>query len=104
MDASLSKSCKLCGYVYCLDHFSPQRHRCSMLENVEYVKADSFSNSTTAVPPNEIKTASPADAPYISMVTDMDKVEIPQTSNIGSNPYWLIDCLEDAKNVIIEFH
>ena len=75
-----------------------------MLENVEYVKADSFSNSTIPIPANEIKTASPVDVPRISIVEDVKKIEIPQTSNAEDNPYWMMDCLDDAKNVIIEFH
>lgn len=102
VDETLSLPCKLCGYVYCKDHLSPQRHKCTMLENVEYVKADTFSNSIISQSPNELQTPSSIDIVNInedpiaknvhSMTSDMD------------SPYWLSDCLEDAKNLIVEYH
>ncbi len=94
--------CKLCGYVYCKDHLSPQRHKCTMLENVEYVKADAFSNSVVSQAPNELHIPSSTDSTSIHVEPSVEKV----TSMITSmdSPYWLSDCLEDAKNLIVEYH
>ncbi|MFZ0184931.1 MAG: AN1-type zinc finger protein [Nitrosotalea sp.] len=102
VEGTLSMPCKLCGYVYCKDHLSPQRHKCVMLENVEYVKADAFSNSIGSQAPNELHMPSSTDNTSIHVEPSVEKV----TSVIPSmdNPYWLSDCLEDAKNLIVEYH
>jgi hypothetical protein len=94
--------CKLCGYVYCKDHLSPHRHKCTMLENVEYVKADALSNSVAFQSPNELHMPSSTDSTSIHVEPSVEKV----TSMIQSmdSPYWLSDCLEDAKNLIVEYH
>jgi hypothetical protein len=34
----------------------------------------------------------------------MEKVELSLNSNVKDDLYWILDCLEDAKNVIIEYH
>lgn len=93
--------CKLCGYVYCKEHLLPQRHKCTMLENVEYVKPDTFSNSNYSQSPNELHVPSSTDAENINVESSMKKVT---TDSSISNPYWLYDCLEDAKNLIVEYH
>ncbi len=94
--------CKLCGYVYCRDHLSPQRHKCTMLENVEYVKADTFSSSIASQSQNELQLSSSTDTANINVEPSVKKVTS-MTSNMDS-PYWLSDCLEDAKNLIVEYH
>ena len=94
--------CKLCGYVYCKDHLSPQRHKCAMLENVEYVKADTFSSSIIPQSPNELQMSSSADTANINVEPSVKKITS-MTSNMD-DPYWLSDCLEDAKNLIVEHH
>jgi hypothetical protein len=94
--------CKLCGYVYCKDHLSPQRHKCSMLENVEYVSPDTFTNSTIAQNPNDSKISTSTGASNITVESPMEKMT-PMSSS-GDTPYWLSDCLEDAKNLIVENH
>jgi len=95
-------SCKLCGYVYCKDHLSPQRHKCAMLENVEYVKADTFSSSIIPQSQNELQISSSTDASNINTEPSVKKI-----TSMASNMdeiYWLSDCLEDAKNLIVEYH
>ena len=94
--------CKLCGYVYCKDHLSPQRHKCAMLENVEYVKADTFSSSVVSQSQNELQMSSSTDTANLDVEPSVKKVTS-MTSNMDS-PYWLSDCLEDAKNLIVEYH
>jgi len=94
--------CKLCGYVYCKDHLSPQRHKCAMLENVEYVKADTFSSSIISQSQNELQMSSSTDTANLDVEPSVKKVTS-MTSNMDS-PYWLSDCLEDAKNLIVEYH
>lgn len=92
------KPCKLCGYVYCTDHLLPQRHKCSMLENVEYVEADSYQNTEEQVPTRPEKpTVSEDDH------SDVEKVSI-VTMPEGGAPYWLTDCIHDAKGVIVDYH
>ncbi|MGB9124986.1 MAG: AN1-type zinc finger protein [Nitrosotalea sp.] len=100
VDGTFSMPCKLCGYVYCKEHLLPQKHKCTMLENVEYVKPDTFSNYSQS--PNELHIPSSTEATNINVESDVKKV----TSTVSStgNPYWLFDCLEDAKNLIIEYH
>ncbi|TRZ79999.1 MAG: hypothetical protein D4R90_02635 [Nitrosopumilales archaeon] len=98
----MSMSCKLCGYVYCKDHLSPQRHKCAMLENVEYVKADTFSSSIIPQSQNELQISSSTDASNINTEPSVKKI-----TSMASNMdeiYWLSDCLEDAKNLIVEYH
>ena len=94
--------CKLCGYVYCKDHLSPQRHKCAMLENVEYVKADTFSSSVVSQSQNELQMSSSTDTANLDVEPSVKKITS-MTSNMDS-PYWLSDCLEDAKNLIVEYH
>lgn len=94
--------CKLCGYVYCKDHLLPQRHKCAMLENVEYVKADAFSSSIMPPSKNELQVSSSTDAANIDVEPSVKKIT-PMASNIDDT-YWLSDCLEDAKNLIVEYH
>ena len=94
--------CKLCGYVYCKDHLSPQRHKCAMLENVEYVNPDTFTDSTMAKTTNESQISTSTGAANITVEPHMEKIS-PSSSN-GGAPYWLSDCLEDAKNMIVENH
>ena len=73
-----------------------------MLENVEYVKADSFSNSFTPQPPNELKISSQIDASHTAVEPSVKEVISVNTS--ANCPYWLSDCLEDAKNLIVEYY
>jgi len=94
--------CKLCGYVYCRDHLLPQRHKCAMLENVEYVKADTFSSSVVSQSQNELQMSSSTDTANLDVEPSVKKITS-MTSNMDS-PYWLSDCLEDAKNLIVEYH
>jgi AN1-like Zinc finger len=98
VDGTISMPCKLCGYVYCKDHLSPQRHKCGMLENVEYVKSDDLSNSFTSQSLNESKFSSSTPSSN-NAEPSVKKI----TSDVNS-PYWLSDCLEDAKNLIVEHH
>ncbi len=94
--------CKLCGYVYCNDHLSPQRHKCAMLENVEYVKADAFSSSIISQSQNELQMSSSIDTANLDVESSVKKITS-MTSDMD-NPYWISDCLEDAKNLIVEYH
>lgn len=91
--------CKLCGYVYCKDHLSPQRHKCGMLENVEYVKPEDLSNPLMSQT-NELKTAS--DTLNNSVEPTVKKIY--SVDSDTATPYWLSDCVQDAKNLIIEHH
>lgn len=95
MDESLGKSCKLCGYVYCVDHLLPQRHQCLMLQNVEYVKADSSQDAESDL--------SGLPGSNLSVHSGAESVPI-VTTPAGGVPYWLHDCLKDAKDVILEYH
>ena len=99
MDETLSKSCKLCGYVYCTNHLLPQRHKCAMLENVEYVKADSFQNDPEPVSPDK-----PKEIQSDANLSNVEKVNVSMVQTIEDSSYWLSDCLEDAQNVILECH
>lgn len=95
MDESLGKSCKLCGYVYCVDHLLPQRHQCAMLQNVEYVKAD--------LPPS-VEPNVPVQPDSNNLIhPSAEKVSVIAAS-AGSPPYWLSDCIKDAKDAILEHH
>lgn len=98
VDGAISIPCKLCGYVYCKDHLSPQRHNCGMLENVEYVKSDDPSNSFELQFQNGLNTSSSTDS------SNNVKSDLKKTASGMVNPYWLSDCLEDAKNLIVEYH
>ena len=88
--------CKLCGYVYCKDHLSPHRHKCKMLENVEYVKPDDLSNSFALQSKNELISSTDSSNNVGSRVQNMTPDE--------NNLYWLSDCLDDAKNLIVQHH
>lgn len=96
-----SKSCKLCGYVYCIDHLLPQRHKCTMLQNVEYVKAESFQKDPEPLIPNPSKRI-PVDASSL-VGPNVEKVSVVAAPALDAS-YWLSDCLKDAQNVIVEFH
>ncbi len=102
MDETLSNLCKLCGYVYCLEHLLPQRHLCAMLQNVEYVKTDSFSSTGEYTPSDEFKKT--LDKPVTQIATNVEKISIPVTHAAEDTPYWLSDCLKDAQNMIMEHH
>jgi hypothetical protein len=102
IDEVSSKPCKLCGYVYCKDHLSPTRHQCSMLQNVEYVKTDSFSNITASFSSNDLKETSSIEAANPKTTSGVEKVDVVMTPNVDGTSYWLSDCLEDAKNMIVE--
>lgn len=93
--------CKLCGYVYCKDHVSPQRHKCTMLENVEYVNPDTFSNSLVTNRSNELQTSSSTES---AISGESNTTKITSMSPGMDSVYWLSDCLQDAKNLIIENH
>ena len=80
----------------------PARHKCTMLENVEYVKTDTFSNSTLSQSPNELCVPSPTDDANINAVSSVKKVT--STPSSMDDLYWLSDCLEDAKKLIMEYH
>jgi hypothetical protein len=72
-----------------------------MLDNVEYVKTDSPSNSVAFQTSNELWMS-----PHIknnNAESSVNKVTL-TSSNMENNPYWLSDCLEDAKKLIIEHH
>jgi len=73
-----------------------------MLENVEYVKADTFSSSIIPQSQNELQISSSTDASNINTEPSVKKI-----TSMASNMdeiYWLSDCLEDAKNLIVEYH
>ena len=94
--------CKLCGYVYCKDHLSPQKHKCTMLENVEYVSPDTLSSSTISQTPNELEMPASTGVANVTVEPLVEKIT-PLPSDDGT-VYWLSDCLEDAKNLIMENH
>ena len=73
-----------------------------MLENVEYVKADTFSSSIIPQSTNKLQISSSTDTANIDVEPSVKKVTS-VTTNMDS-PYWLSDCLEDAKNLIVEYH
>ena len=73
-----------------------------MLENVEYVKADTFSSSIIPQSTNKLQISSSTDTANIDVEPSVKKVTS-VTANMDS-PYWLSDCLEDAKNLIVEYH
>jgi hypothetical protein len=73
-----------------------------MLENVEYVKADAFSNSIVSQSPNELHMPSSTDIVNINVEPSVKNVS--SMTSITDSPYWLYDCLEDAKNLIVEYH
>ena len=73
-----------------------------MLENVEYVNPDTFSSSTVTQTTIESPISPSTEARNIAAESSMKKM-IPLSSDLET-PYWLSDCLEDAKNLIIENH
>jgi len=72
-----------------------------MLENVEYVKADSFQSVSESAPLDEPKKT-PVDANVVTGPA-VEKVNV-ITTPIVEDTYWLSDCLKDAQNVITEYH
>ncbi|CUR52162.1 protein of unknown function [Nitrosotalea devaniterrae] len=72
-----------------------------MLENVEYVKADSFQSVSEPPLLNESKKTI-SDANVIAE-SNVEKVNVIMTPNV-EDTYWLSDCLKDAQNVIVEYH
>ncbi|MGI0017597.1 MAG: hypothetical protein ACREA1_02685 [Nitrosotalea sp.] len=91
----------MCGYEYCNNHLLPQRHKCTMLENVEYVKADSFQSVSESTPLDEPKKTL-VDANVVAEL-NIEKVNVITTPSV-EDTYWLSDCLKDAQNVIAEYH
>lgn len=73
-----------------------------MLENVEYVSPDVLSSSTMSQTTNE------SDMPASTGTANVTvEPTVEQTTQLSSNldaAYWLSDCLEDAKNLIMENH
>ncbi|MDE1838846.1 MAG: hypothetical protein KGH87_02895 [Thaumarchaeota archaeon] len=80
----------------------PQRHRCAMLQNVEYVKTDSFSSIDQSSTSHEFEKT--LDKPVTQIATNVEKIGMPVTRAADDVPYWLSDCLKDAQNMIIEHH
>lgn len=72
-----------------------------MLQNVEYVKADSFQQDSEPLIPNPSK-GSPVDASSL-VGSNVEKVNVVAAPALDTS-YWLSDCLKDAQNVIMEFH
>ncbi|MDE1728431.1 AN1-type zinc finger protein [Candidatus Nitrosotalea okcheonensis] len=102
VDETLSNLCKLCGYVYCREHLLPQRHRCAMLQNVEYVKTDSFSSMDQSTSSDKFEKT--LDRSVTQIETSVEKISVPITRTVEDATYWLSDCLKDAQNMIIEHH
>ncbi|MDE1812573.1 MAG: hypothetical protein KGH85_06890 [Thaumarchaeota archaeon] len=73
-----------------------------MLQNVEYVKSDSFSSLDASVSYGELEKT--LDKPVMQMESNVERVGVPVTYAVGDTPYWLSDCLKDAQNMIIEHH
>lgn len=73
-----------------------------MLQNVEYVKDDSFSNLEEQVSYGKLEKT--LDKPVMQITSNVEKVPIPVTRTAEDVPYWLSDCLHDAQNMIIEYH
>ncbi len=73
-----------------------------MLQNVEYIKTDSFSSVEETITSNESKKT--VDTPVTQLVSNVEKINVSLTSTVGESPYWLSDCLKDAQNMILEYH
>lgn len=80
----------------------PHKHRCTMLQNVEYVKSDSFSSLEESVLYGDLEKT--LDKPVTPMTSNIEKVDVPVTLTVRDTPYWLSDCLKDAQNMIVEHH
>jgi hypothetical protein len=72
-----------------------------MLQNVEYVKAESFQQDAESLVSNQSKGVSVDPSSFVGM--DVEKVSVVTAPTIDTS-YWLSDCLKDAQNAIVEFH
>ena len=72
-----------------------------MIQNVEYVQADSSQKDPESVIPNQTKGTN-VDASSL-VGSNVEKVSVVETPALDAS-YWLSDCLKDAQNVLVEFH
>lgn len=72
-----------------------------MLQNVEYVKAGLSQNQEDSL--RDTTAHSPMTTSFAHQ-ENIEKVAIPKVSVPQNNLYWLSDCLQDAKNAIVEYH
>lgn len=73
-----------------------------MLQNVEYVKDESFSSLEDFASYDKLEKT--PDKPVMQMISNVEKVNVPVIRTVEDVPYWLSDCLHDAQNMIIEHH
>lgn len=72
-----------------------------MLQNVEYVKAESFQKDPEPLISNPAKVTT-VDTSSLAG-SNVEKVSVVAAPALDAS-YWLSDCLKDAQNVIVEFH
>lgn len=72
-----------------------------MLQNVEYVKAESFQKNPEQLIPDQSKGTTVDTSSLVGV--NVEKVSVVAAPTLDA-PYWLSDCLKDAQNVIVEFH
>jgi hypothetical protein len=85
-----------------MDHLLPTRHKCAMLQNVEYVKAESFPTDSEPVSPDGLRET-PVDTVNAATISNVEKVNVLVSPTV-EDVYWLSDCLKDAQNAIVEYH
>lgn len=72
-----------------------------MLQNVEYVKAESFQQDQEPLIPSPSKESTVDESSLVG--SNIEKVSVVTTPAVDSS-YWLSDCLKDAQNALVEFH
>jgi hypothetical protein len=72
-----------------------------MLQNVEYIKADSLQNDAELASHDKSQEVS-IDTNSVAQ-SSIEKVKV-LTTTMADSSYWLSDCLKDAQNVIVEYH